>query len=57
MYSQVPNKRGVLIIRGLEKVSIFNKRGGPKYTGVRLLEMALNGYKATERTKTGCTKR
>ena len=34
-YSQVPNKRGALIIRGLEKLPKFNKRGGQNKRGDR----------------------
>ena len=30
-YSQVPNKRGVPIIRGVGKLTKFNKRGGSEF--------------------------
>ena len=36
MYSQVPNKRGVLLDRGLDKILKFNKRGGGVKINVEL---------------------
>ena len=46
------NGVGIPLIRGLEKLPKFNERGGQnKRGGVGILETALNGYKAAERTK------
>ena len=48
LYSQVPNKREVLIDRGSEKIPKFNKRGVKIDGEVGIREKALSDY-----TKTG----
>ena len=38
----------------MEKIPKFNKRGSQNKRGVGIREKAVNDYKRTKRTKTGC---